>query len=433
MRTVLTSICYNLFYIVPAEFFLALFGGFFKKIKMGLDARKEWLSKLHLANSLAPKGDRILFHVSSAGELQQALPVIRELKSAHPEWQFVISFYSVSGMNFFHGDPAVAFVTFMPFDSPKNSTLFMNLIRPKVYAIASWDMWFNHCLAARNVGAKVVLFAGILSPDSSRLKFPLRWITGETFRLFHKIFSVSDGDAQRIRSLTGNAIDVETAGDPRYDHILKGISNASVKLAQTSIPVWEHSRILTLGSIWEADWEIVANPLLEMVCSEKIKVFAAPHQMKESFLQKIEFECESRGVFVRRFSKLESSNGNESVQVIVIDTIGILAALYSKSQFAYVGGAFGKGVHNVAEPAAFGLPLWFGPKFEHSLEACRAVETAAAKVVLSENEFQCDLQAVVDDFALFEKRSVASRSVIHNFAGSTLRISDEITKIMLLV
>ncbi len=430
MRTVLIAICYNLFFIVPSEIFLATFGRFFKKIKQGLTARKDWLAKLNVATALIPKGDRILFHVASAGELQQALPVIRQLKTDHPDWQFVISFYSVSGMNFFKADPAVAFVTYMPFDSPKNSMLFMNIIRPKMYVICSWDMWFNHCLAARNVGSKVVMIAGVLSSDSSRLKFPLKTITAETYRLFHKIFTVSDGDAERIRALTKNSVETAVAGDPRYDYIINGIASAPEKLATTPIPLWEGSRIITLGSIWEPDWKIIGIPLLHQASSGKIKLFAAPHQMHETFLTQIESDCRERGILSERYSKLESTKDRESIQLIIIDTIGLLAALYSKSHFAYIGGACGKGVHNVAEPAAFGLPLWFGPKFHHSQEARRAIETGAATSVISETEFQTDFATIFEDHNLYESRARKSKSVIHDFAGSTVPLACEISNIV---
>jgi len=429
VKTVLTAICYNLFFVVPTEILLVLFGRFSKKIREGLQVRKEWERNLRKSLALVPKGDRILFHAASAGELQQALPVIRKLKSIHPDWQFGISFFSVSGMNFFKGDPAVSFTTYMPFDSPKNSMLFMTLVKPKLYVIASWDMWFNHCLAARNVGAKVVMIAGVVSSDSSRLKFPLRGITAETFRLFHKIFTVAEGDAHRIKLLVGNSVEIEPAGDPRYDHILAGIADAPAKLASTHIPLWESSKIITLGSIWEPDWEILAKPLLEKVSARQIKVFAAPHQMHESFLVQIESDCVSRGILVERFSRLESCADRESLQLIIIDTIGLLAALYSRSQFAYVGGAFGKGVHNVAEPAAFGLPLWFGPNFHHSLEARRAVETNGSVSVSTAKEFEQDFADVLSNDALFDARSANTKSVVHDFSGATEIISNQLKRI----
>jgi len=426
VRTVLTALWYNLFCIAPAELFLALFGRFFRKLREGIAVRRDWERTLRRSLALLPRGERILFHASSAGELQQALPVIRSIKEQHPSCQIGISFYSTSGMNFFKGDPAVAFTTYMPFDSPKNSMLFMTLISPKAYVIASWDMWFNHCLAARNIGSQVILIAGVLAPDSSRLKFPLRGITAETLRLFTKLFTVSDDDAQRMNTLTGGTISTESVGDPRYDHILDGIALAPHKLASTLLPQWESKLVITLGSIWEPDWEIIGQPLLKLAAEKKISIFAAPHQMHESFLSAIESACVKSGVRTARYTQLDQVEDRETIQVIIIDTIGILAALYLKSSFAYVGGAMGKGVHNVAEPAAFGLPLWFGPKHHHSLEARRAVETGAAVVVNDSCAFEQDMLELLNTPHLRLDRSDKARAVIHNFAGATTPIAQYI-------
>jgi len=424
MKRMITLLIYNLLCILPAEILLKTVGRFHRKIGEGLRLRKGWERTLRSAIRSLPNEPRALFHVASAGELQQALPVIRSLKQKFPQWQFGISFYSVSGYSFFKGDDSVAFTTYMPFDSPQNSTTFMQIVQPKLYVVTAYDAWLNHCVAAQNSGAKLVMIAGILSEKSSRTRFPLRLFTKETFQTFEKVFTVSENDRLQIENLCDNSVAVEVAGDPRYDYIIDGISGAEAKLEGTPLPKWGGSTVMTLGSVWEPGWEIIGTSLLQEVKRGSLKLFIAPHEMHESFLKSIESQCKELGISCSRFTELSTSIESEEIQVIIVNTIGLLASLYSRSSLAYVGGAFGKGVHNVAEPAAFKLPLYFGTNFTHSLEARRSVESGAAKVVESADNFAEDLESLLENRGEFERRSSLASEVIHGSAGATTLICD---------
>ncbi len=418
MSRIITILFYNLLFITPLEFILKLFGRFHKKIGKGLKVRKGWEISLRKQLKTVPKGERALFHVASAGELQQALPVIRQLKAANPSWVFGISFYSISGYSFFKGDDAVDFITYMPFDSPRNAMSFMSIIAPSLYVVVAYDAWLNHCMAAKNIGAKLYLIGGILSPRSSRTRFPLRSITIQTMLLFEKIFCISEEDKNQFITLVDPS-NVVVAGEPRYDHIIEGIKNASEKLKRTTLPLWDTEKIMTLGSVWTEGWQVINEALLTEVSQDALKLFVAPHEMHESFLEEIEKACEEKDIRIKRYSQLETVSESESLQVIIIDTIGLLSALYSRSSLAYVGGAFGKGVHNIAEPAAFGLPLYFGENYVHSLEARNAVESSAAIVVEDCEQFGNDLTMILNDSELFTRRSEKSQAVIHGAAGAT--------------
>ncbi len=423
----LTLLIYNLFFILPAEIMLKLFGRFHRKIGEGVKVRKGWDRTLKATMRSLPDAPRALFHVASAGELQQALPVIKTLKLKYPDWVFGISFYSTSGYSFFKGDSAVSFTTYMPFDSPQNSTTFMQVIKPTLYVVTAYDAWLNHCVAAQNSGAKLVMIAGILSAKSSRTRFPLRMFTVETFGLFDKIFTVSDNDSEQMKQVCNDSCSVEVAGDPRFDHIISGISGAEEKLIGSNLPLWNDSTVMTLGSVWEPGWDIVGESLLNKVANDQLKLFIAPHEMHESFLKSIEDACKAKGILSARFTDLTADRKVEDLQVVIVNTIGLLASLYSRSSLAYIGGAFGKGVHNVAEPAAFKLPLYFGPNFIHSLEARLSVEIGAAKVVEKSTEFDEDLTKLLNTNDEFEHRSELAGSVIHGNAGATTYISSELS------
>ncbi len=426
MNRMVTLLVYNLFFILPAEILLKTVGRFHRKIGKGLQVRKGWERTLKASLRSLPNNPRALFHVASAGELQQALPVIKILKEKYPNWEFGISFYSISGYSFFKGDPAVSFTTYMPFDSPQNSTAFMQIIQPKLYVVTAYDAWLNHCVAAQNCGAKQVMIAGILSEKSSRTRFPLRAFTKETFSMFDKIFTVSEIDRAEIERISSDSSSVEVAGDPRFDHIISGISGAEEKLNGSNLPLWSDSTVMTLGSVWEPGWEIVGESLLNKVAHGQLKLFVAPHEMHESFLVLIEEECKAKGILCSRFTDLTSDEDVEELQVIIVNTIGLLASLYSRSSLAYIGGAFGKGVHNIAEPAAFKLPLYFGTNFTHSLEARISVEVGAAVVVENSADFDMDLSELLDSSEAYQSRSELAGNVIHGNAGASDRICDQL-------
>lgn len=422
MPNIFVMIFYNLFFIAPAEFALKLFGRFSPKIRKNLDARKGWEQSLVKAVGTPGKGKRVLFHVASAGELQQALPLIQKMKKENPDFSIGISFYSISGHSFFKGDPAVDFVCYMPFDTPRNSTLFMSTVRPDLYIVVTYDAWMNHCVAAKNVGAKLIMISGNLSAESSRVKFPLRIITKQTLSLFDAIFTIAAEDRDEMVKLLKAESGIFIAGDPRYDHILNGIAGAEERLLKTSLPKWEGECVMTLGSLWEQGWESVGSEILQQVQAGRLRLFIAPHEMHEELLEDIERSCEALNIPVIRFSDLETVENVESYCVVIVNTVGLLAALYSRSSLVYVGGAFGKGVHNVAEPAAFGLPLYFGGNYSRSLEARLAVETGAAVVVHDSEGFGKDLRSLLEDQNEFDKRSKSAHDVVHSNAGATSAI-----------
>lgn len=422
MPNIFVMIFYNLFFVAPAELALKLFGRFSPKIKKNLHARKGWEQSLVKSVSALGKGKRVLFHVASAGELQQALPLIQQMKKENPEYSIGISFYSISGYSFFKGDPAVDFICYMPFDTPRNSSFFMSSVKPDIYVVVTYDAWLNHCVAAKNVGASLVMISGNLSSESSRIRFPLRAVTKQTLALFDAIFTIADEDKSEMIKLLGDDSAIFVAGDPRYDHILNGIAGAEDRLLETGLPRWEGERVMTLGSLWEPGWEIIGSSILAEVAAQKLRLFVAPHEMHEELLTKIERECEALEIPVIRFSDLADVENVEEYRVVIVNTVGLLAALYSRSSLAYVGGAFGKGVHNVAEPAAFGLPLYFGGNYSRSLEARRAVETGAAVVVEESSAFGEDLRVLLSDSEEFTKRSEKASAVVHSNAGATSTI-----------
>lgn len=426
MPNIFIMIFYNLFIIAPAELILMLFGRFVPKIQKNLSARKGWELSLEKSVKGLGNGRCVLFHVASAGELQQALPLIKKMKNGNPEIRIGISFYSISGYSFFKGDSEVDFICYMPFDTPRNSIHFMNIVKPDLYVVVAYDAWMNHCIAARNIGAKLIMISGNLSSESSRVKFPTRIITKQTLSLFDKIFTIADEDKEEMVKLLKSDQGIEVVGDPRYDHILNGIAGAEERLSETKLPQWSGERVMTLGSLWEPGWDVVGADLLAEVQAGRLRLFIAPHEMHEELLGKIEKACESLTIPVVRYSALGNTNNVEEYKVVIVNTVGLLAALYSRSSLVYVGGAFGKGVHNVAEPAAFGLPLYFGTNYSRSLEARRAVETGAANVVQETGGFGEDFRRILSDDKEFEYRSERAREVVHSNAGATSKIYDDL-------
>ena len=419
MSKLFTLIIYNILFIAPANVLLGIVSLFSKRIKEGRKVRVNWDVTLRKKMARLPN-NRVLFHVSSAGELQQAIPVIEALKKKHSDYIIGISFYSISGYSFFKGNDAVSFTTFMPLDTPANSMKFMQIVNPKMYIIVAYDAWLNHVIAAKNIGSKVYLIAGILSANSSRLKFPLKSITTVTFKEFDKIGVISEGDYRSFSTFIDSE-KLEIVGEPRYDYILSQRDKAREKLSKTSLPLWKDYKVFTFGSVWEAGWNTVSPKVLELITNGELKAFIAPHQFHKSFITKIESDLKDGNITYVKYTEMKDGESYEDYQAVIVDTIGLLAAIYSISDFAYIGGGFGKGVHNVAEPASLGIPIYFGPHYQHSFEARRAVAEEPKFLISNNTDFNRDIEQLINDKNSYNSRAEVSKKLIESYSGSTVK------------
>lgn len=360
-------IIYNILFLplfwISAKF-IALFN---QKVRSAFKGRKELFNFLESkVSSLDKNKKNILIHCSSLGEFEQAKPLIDELDKSL-RYNFIVSFFSPSGFNHSKLDTVLnskAIKTYLPFDTKGNAEKFLNKTKPDIVIFVKYDLWLNFLtsLKARNI--PIVLINGTYI----KKEFKSRFFISRSYRkmlygLFNYIFVADEQNKINFESFLSKEIIIETSGDTKYERIGKAKEIASKKDVLKT-PIVLNKNIFVIGSSWEKDDELLL-PVLDKINSNGIikenplLSVLVPHEPTEDKLEAIEHNIRVNypHLNIIRYSNLNKYNGENT---ILVDKVGILMSLYKYADFAYVGGGFQNGLHNVLEPAGYKIPVMFG-------------------------------------------------------------------------
>jgi 3-deoxy-D-manno-octulosonic-acid transferase len=411
-----------LYNILVVPFMLAGFycGSLFNsKMKEGRRARQNQFSILQNAIAKAEADQKkILFHCTSAGEWLQALPIIERLKICDPRLYVMVSFFSPSGFNFAKNPSEVNLKFYLPLDSSGAAKRLFNLLKPECWIISKFDIWPNHVIEASKLHIPIVITAGTLSPDSGRDKGISRLFNKIIYSKISHFFPISEEDKKRFQLLVPDESKYTVAGDTRYDHVFnrgqKAINAADINIFS------EKKRITIIaGSTWPADEKHILPALVRLLTEfPEIQTIIVPHELQENHLKDIENVFKRHYIECRRYSDF-SAAGTTNARVVIFNTIGMLARLYKQTNIAFVGGSFGKGTHNVMEPAIFGQPVLFGPNHLNSYEAGELLKIGAAFKIRSEQEFYEKARLLINNDQLRISMGEKARNLIVENKGAT--------------
>lgn len=330
---------------------------FNSKAKKWVNGRQNWKSKL----SSFKRTDQNLywFHCASLGEFEQGKPIMDALK-AKEECQLVVSFFSPSGYEVRKNYKKADYVFYLPLDKKSNAKKLIEHLKPTKVFIVKYEFWANLIGALKSNSIPVYLVSGIFRKNQSFFK----WY-GDFFinilRDFETIFVQDETSQQLLESIKIESI---VSGDTRYDRVMANSDFASkIDLVKKFC---QGNRVFVVGSSWIEDDQIIM-PLINSN-SFKVKVIIAPHEILESRLKQIENQLDKSNI---RYSNYK---GETDQEVLIIDNIGMLMHLYQFAKIAYVGGGFKTGLHNILEPASFGVPVLFGPNHRKFPEAKLFIE-----------------------------------------------------------
>lgn len=360
-------------------------------------------------------GDRPVawFHCASLGEFDQGLPVMKAYKERFPEAFIVVTFFSPSGMEFYHKrDHCVDVACYMPLDTKANARAFMQHFRPVHVFFVKYEFWHNHLLAARKAGAKVYGVSSLFRPTHRFFK----WYGGffrKSLRLFDRFFAQDERSATLLQQI--GITNVTVTGDTRYDRMV------AVRDRNEANPVLESfingEPTLIVGSSWPVDEELLQTSLLELL--PEMKIIIAPHDISQPHVEAISARFAGKAI---RYTEYAPS-GN---RMLILDTIGQLTSAYRYASVAYVGGGFTGKLHNILEPGAFGIPVVFGPKYDRFPEAQLFLEREVAAVVTNSGQ----LKAIVDE--LCGRRTLIAAELNRLFAqnaGAAAKVVRELPDI----
>lgn len=398
-----------------------------KKAARGLNARKGLLDRLEADfTPTGPPQRRIWFHSSSLGEFEQAKPIIAELKRRHPDIGIVASFFSPSGYEHSHSYKPVEAVTYIPFDSYGGARRFVSLLRPSAAVIVRYDVWPNHVWALRKAGVPTFIANATLRADTLRNLPVIKQFHTALYNCLDYILTVSEDDRDVFRTFHPGHPVMEVIGDTRYDQVWQ--RSAESKQRQVlSAGIVRNKKIFVIGSSWQEDEEVILPACYRI--SERhpeFLVILVPHEPTVENLERIEAELNGH-ISCIRFSILSQYSNQK---VILIDSVGILMSLYQYADVAFVGGSFRNGIHNVLEPAAYGVPILCGPNYQNSQEADELMRRGALFPAGSQQEIVAHLRALLEDE---RKRAHASERALEHVRrniGATERFLSYLEKVL---
>jgi 3-deoxy-D-manno-octulosonic-acid transferase len=406
---------YNIFVIPILWMILLLYSLVNKKAKKGVKGRKNLFINLETKVKTLGSAKRVWFHSSSMGEFEQAKPIIAIFKEKYPEIKIIVSFFSPSGYENNLKYKFADLITYIPFDSSSNASKFLEIVKPDLAVFMRYDVWPNFIWKLKKKNIPAFLVDATMSEDSKR-KLPLvQNFHHHLFSAFTEILTVSKADANNFTDFNIQNVKISVGGDTRFDQVYNKSLNAKSKNILHS-EFLKEKKIFLAGSSWKDDDEHIFPAFYKLLEYEKnLLMILVPHEPTETNLEEIEDELKSNATFIR-FSSL-SDYRNENV--IIIDCIGLLVSLYSYGHVAYVGGGFGDGVHNVLEPAIYGIPVMFGPRNKNSQEAQELKNIGAGYEISDKTDVYKNLRKFFDDENFrSEKGKIASDYVMFNIGAS---------------
>lgn len=382
------------------------------KAGLWVEGRKNWEHKV--ADKIK-SGDRTMWiHCASLGEFEQGRPVIEALKKEIPELKVVLTFFSPSGYEIRKNYANADCICYLPSDTPGNASKFIKLIRPEFVIFVKYEFWNNYISATYANKIPLYLVSGIFRPGQSFFK----WYGSFFRKMLGKFEKLYVQDQRSHDLLKGIGLkNSEVAGDTRFDRVKQLTSTAR------NIPQLEQfrgkERMFLAGSSWKADEEIIARYINNF--PDRMKWVVAPHEIDLAHIERLE---KLFTVKVVRFSRFD--NNSTDARVLIIDNIGMLSSAYKYAYIAAIGGGFGKGIHNILEPACWGIPVLFGPKYKKFKEA---VDLINANGAMSFDSFEkyCDiLDKWLSDELFYLKSAETAGEYVNKNIGATDIIIKEI-------
>lgn len=419
-------ILYNIF-IIPLLYLLLQFASLFNpKIKKGITDRKRLFEDLILAlMQLDRKKKLVWFHASSMGEFEQAKPIIEKLKSER-DVNIIATFFSPSGYQNSKKYPYADVISYLPFDFPSLAQRFLEIVQPDLAVMMRYDIWPNFIwqMKERNIPCLIV---DATMRGNSRRKMPLSLSFHKSlYTNITRILTVSEDDLESFKDFDVLPGQLEAVGDTRFDRVYKkSLVAKEKKLFREDF--FAGKKVLVAGSSWESDEEVLIPAFLKIAEKDENIVFIiVPHEPTITHLEKLENEFNGKMDTIR-FSYMNEYKGE---RIIIIDSIGILLTLYYYADAAYVGGSFKQGIHNVLEPAVYGIPVIFGPRIENSQEARTLVKLGGSKVVKNKKEAYRTLRTIFSDENVRKSMGEIAFDYVNCNIGATDKIMKEMCKFL---
>jgi 3-deoxy-D-manno-octulosonic-acid transferase len=398
------------------EKLLPISGFFSKKMKLFVAGRSTTFASL--AAAIQKDDKSIWFHAASLGEYEQGLPVMEAIKTRYPNHKIVLSFFSPSGYEVRKNNKIADVTVYLPLDTPQNAERFIRKINPELVFFIKYEYWPNYLKILGEKQIKTYLISGVFRENQLFFK----WYGGFYRKALYAFtyFFVQNESSKTLLQQLGKT-NVLVSGDTRFDRVAAIVEKDN--LVDFIAEFKNNTPTLVVGSSWPKDEALLVDYLNQS--THALKWIIAPHNIKPEQINSLQQSIQKKTVL---FSEREGKNLAD-YEVFIVDTIGILTKIYSYADLAYVGGGFGHpGVHNLLEPATFGVPIICGPHYSHFAEATALVELSGCVSIQSAHELQEALDTLVQNADIRHEKGHICQTFVQMNTGATQKIINYTTQ-----
>ena len=393
---------------------LSLAALFNHKAALWIEGRKNIFSKIE--EVLKPNEKRIWFHCASLGEFEQGRPLIEKIKKEKPEFKIFVTFFSPSGYEIRKNYPFADYIFYLPADTPSNTKRFLNLVKPEMVVFVKYEFWFNYFRQIKLMEIPLYLISGVFRKDQHFFKSWGGWFRNQ-LKSINYFFLQDEKSAQLLESIGFENQTV--SGDTRFDRV------SEILIEKGELPIIEKfksgQKLLCAGSSWPPDEEIILNYFQG---KPELKLIIAPHDISKKHIEEIQSKFSAFKIAI--YSQSGDAKEIHNCQILIIDSIGLLNKIYRYAEIAYIGGGFGVGIHNLLEPAVYGIPVLYGPNHKHFREALEMANGNGGFPIENKNDFKEIVNKLVTDKNFYETNAHAAGNYISSNTGATRMIFERI-------
>lgn len=388
---------------------LPFLGIFIPKLREFRNVRKDVFQKLQFS---VLKSERYIWvHAASLGEYEQAVPVLEALRKDYSNFKILLTFFSPSGYEVKHSTPFADVVTYLPLDTKRNAKRFLKMVKPELAVFVKYEFWPNYLSQLQSTNTQTLLISGVF-----RLKQPFfkpygKWMIN-SLKTFNYFFLQNEESLQLLKRL--GFTNTVVSGDTRFDRVSRQLSYDNTL---SFIEEFKQDQLLLVcGSTWPEDDALLLDFINN---STKIKVVIAPHKINSEKIEKLKDQID---IPVVSYSEKDSANLKQA-RVLIVDTVGLLSKIYAYASLAYVGGAAGHtGLHNILEPATFGIPILTGVHIHKFPEAGALRKLAGLYTVNDAAETSALLNRFIEDTKFRSQTGIINGHYVANNTGATTAI-----------
>lgn len=365
------------------------------------------------------KSPVIWFHCASLGEFEQGRPIIEAYRQQHPEYKILLTFFSPSGYEVRKKYEGADYVFYLPLDTHSNAKKFIEITKPRIAVFVKYEFWFHYLNQLQNKNAPTYLVSAKFRPDQYFFKSYGAWFRNQ-LECYKKIF-VQDVSSEKL--LQDNGVNnIELAGDTRFDRVIAIAEQ--VKTNEVVEAFKGNAKLWICGSTWEVDEKYIKSVYDELKKTiGNLKLLIVPHEIGDKHIAQV----------AEMFNAIKYSDANSASltgsDVLVVDKMGMLSSLYRYADIAYIGGGFGKNIHNLPEAAVFGVPVLFGPNHKKFNEAIDLIEAKGGFGINNEQELLNQMNHLLKDDNDIKQYGQAAKEYIYKGSGATKVILAEIEKV----